>query len=327
VERNPSSLAERLGPLAADSVVEVVAVQSAWTEQGIDLGSANIDSLEPPRVAVLADDPTEETAYGAIWFLLERRLGQPFTALRASDLGSADLHRYNAIVLPDGRAGQYRDRIGEKGLDRLARWVEDGGALVLTGGAAALAVHDKVKWSKARLLGPPVEEEEDEDGEEKDREAEEHDKEATGVAAREPGAPAASKDELETEADLRRQAARREKETELTPGAVFAADLESRHFLAYGCGDGPLPVLVASSSVFSASPSGVNVARIRRERPRLSGFAWPEAEARLRGAAYLIDEPRGRGHVILFADDPNFRNFWRGLEKLFTNAILLGPSL
>ena len=28
-------------------------------------------------------------------------------------------------------------------------------------------------------------------------------------------------------------------------------------------------------------------------------------------------------NVILFADDPNFRNVWRGLEKLFTNALLL----
>jgi hypothetical protein len=30
---------------------------------------------------------------------------------------------------------------------------------------------------------------------------------------------------------------------------------------------------------------------------------------------------------VLLADDPNFRNYWRGLEKLFTNALLLAPSL
>ena len=82
-------------------------------------------------------------------------------------------------------------------------------------------------------------------------------------------------------------------------------------------------MLVTSDRVLAASPSGANVARIRAKDPLLAGFAWPEAEERLRGAAYLIDEPQGRGHVILFADDPNFRNFWRGLEKLFTNALLL----
>ena len=328
VERNPRSLGERLPALAAESGVAVAAVNTAWTEQGIDLGSANVDSLEAPRIAVLADVPTDETAYGAIWFLLERRLEQPFTALRTEEVAGAELQRYNAIVLPDGRATDYRERLGEKGVERLTRWVEDGGALILTGGASALAVHEKVKWSKARLLGPPPEKEEGEDGgEEKDREAEEQDKDAPLAPARRAGeAPAEAKDGLETESELRRQVARREKETELIPGAIFAADLEPRHFLAYGYEEAPLPVLVQSSLVFSASPSGANVVRIRKERPRLSGFAWPEAESRLRGAAYVIDEPRERGHVILFADDPNFRNFWRGLEKLFTNAILLGPS-
>jgi hypothetical protein len=329
VERNSRALPERLSALAAESGVEVVGVNTAWTEQGIDLGSANIDSLEAPRIAVAADVPTDETAYGAIWFLLERRLGQPFTALRTEDLASAELGRYNVIVLPDGRAGEYRERLGEKGVERLTRWVEDGGTLVLTGGAAALAVHDKVKWSKARLLGPPPEKDEDEDaGEDKDQEAEDQDKASS--SPRPPAAPAegaAGEDELETDSELRRQVARREKETELIPGAIFAADVEPRHFLAYGYAEAPLPVLVASSMVLSASPTGANVVRIRKDRPRLSGFAWPEAESRIRGAAYVIDEPRERGHVILFADDPNFRNFWRGLEKLFTNALLLAPSL
>ena len=60
-----------------------LAVNTAWTDSGPDLGSATVDSLKKPRIAVVADAPADETAYGAIWFLLERRLEQPFTALRA----------------------------------------------------------------------------------------------------------------------------------------------------------------------------------------------------------------------------------------------------
>ncbi len=311
VERNPESLHERLPKLARESGVEVVAVHTAWADRGIDLGSADIDSLEAPRVAVLADAPTDETAFGAIWFLLEQRLGQPFTALRAADLGSADLTRYNVLVMPDGSAGRYQAALGEETVKRLTAWVREGGVLVLSGGAAVMAADKKVAWTKARLLGP--EEEKEEKPGEKDE------------AAAKPRP--ADKDVLETEKDLRRQVERRQQETEYTPGAIFAAELEPRHFLRYGYGDGPLPVLIASSHVFAASPTGANVARIRKEKPLLSGFAWPEAEARLRGASYLIDEPLGRGHVVLFADDPNFRNYWRGLEKLFTNALLLAPSL
>ena len=42
----------------------------------------------------------------------------------------------------------------------------------------------------------------------------------------------------------------------------------------------------------------------------------------------LVAEGTIAHHVArMFADDPNFRNYWRGLEKLFTNALLLAPSL
>lgn len=310
LERNPATLHDRIAALAAETGLDVVAVSTAWTERGIDLGSANIDSLKVPKVAVITEEPTDPNAYGEIWFLLERRLGQPFTALRAEDIADADLSRYNVIVLPDGRADEYKERLGESGIARLTRWVEDGGALVLSGGAAPLAVDKKIKWSRTRLLGPEPEDDEKE-------------KEDKAAPAKKEGDAAA----LETEAEVRRQVERREKETEYIPGAIFAGDVDTEHFLAYGYGAGPLPVLVQSANVFAASPSGANVVRIRRQDPVLSGFTWPEARERLRGAAYLIDEPHQRGHVILFAEDTNFRNFWRGLEKLFTNAILLGPSL
>ena len=218
--------------------------------------------------------------------------------------------------------------------------MKDGGTLVCTGGAAALAADKKVGWTKARVLGPAEEDEEGEDAE-TDEAAEPAEKTEPGTkaapaakteaaeprAAAKPAAAEKPAAVLETERDLRRQEERRREETEVTPGAILAADLDLRHFLAYGYAASPVPVLVASDRVLAASPSGANVARIRAADPVLSGFTWPEAAERLRGAAYLIDEPQGRGRVVLFADDPNFRNFWRGLEKLFTNALLLGPSL
>jgi len=35
----------------------------------------------------------------------------------------------------------------------------------------------------------------------------------------------------------------------------------------------------------------------------------------------------GRGHVILFPDDPNFRLLWPRLTRMFMNAVFFGPSL
>ena len=35
---------------------------------------------------------------------------------------------------------------------------------------------------------------------------------------------------------------------------------------------------------------------------------------------------RERSRVIAFAEDPNYRGFHRGLNRLFLNAVVLGPS-
>ncbi len=341
MERNPGTLHDRIQALAAPAGVEVVGVNSAWTEKGIDLGSTYIDSLKTPRIAVIAEEPTDENAYGAIWFLLERRLDHPFTALRARDIAVADLSRYNVIVLPDGSDSDYREALGEGGIERLTRFAAEGGVVVCIGGAATMAVHRKVKWSRARLLGPPEEEKDDKEKDEvgddggdlsaPSAESGEETAEPTLPSGKPRPAPAPTSRSggaapLETEKELRAQGERRLRETEYTPGAIFAGQVDENHFLSFGYG-GTVPVLIASSHVLTASPTGANVVRIRADRPRLAGFAWPEAEARLRGAAYLVDEPHERGHIVLFAEDPNFRTFWRGTEKLFTNALLLAPAL
>ena len=59
----------------------------------------------------------------------------------------------------------------------------------------------------------------------------------------------------------------------------------------------------------------------------LSGFAWPgNTERLLRGSVWAAVENVGSGKVLLFADDPLFRAFWRGTAGLFNNALLMGPG-
>ena len=59
----------------------------------------------------------------------------------------------------------------------------------------------------------------------------------------------------------------------------------------------------------------------------LAGFTWPDnTEKYLRNAVWATVENSGSGRVIVFADNPVYRGFWRGTAKLLTNAILLGPQ-
>ena len=58
----------------------------------------------------------------------------------------------------------------------------------------------------------------------------------------------------------------------------------------------------------------------------VAGVAWNESIDRLKGSIYLVSEPYGKGNVITFADQPNYRLFWRGTLPLFLNAVIYSPS-
>jgi hypothetical protein len=57
-----------------------------------------------------------------------------------------------------------------------------------------------------------------------------------------------------------------------------------------------------------------------------SGLVWEEAREPLARKAFLMHQPTGRGHVVAFAEDPNFRAFAEATELLFVNAVMLGPA-
>jgi len=61
-------------------------------------------------------------------------------------------------------------------------------------------------------------------------------------------------------------------------------------------------------------------------RVRLSGYFWPESADKLALTPYLWTERVGRGRVIAFAQDPVYRDMFRGQLPLFANAIFLGAT-
>ena len=57
-----------------------------------------------------------------------------------------------------------------------------------------------------------------------------------------------------------------------------------------------------------------------------AGLVWKEAQPLLAQRAFLMHQPTGRGHVIAFAEDPNYRAYAEATQLLFINAVLLGPG-
>lgn len=110
------------------------------------------------------------------------------------------------------------------------------------------------------------------------------------------------------------------------PGAILATEVSSSHPLAAGLASAP-PVLFYGRRILEATGDPRVDVLVAGADPVIGGFAWPEAEERLRGALVVSAEDVGRGQVVLFAQEPVFRLFWRGTAPLFLNALMVAPSL
>ncbi len=114
------------------------------------------------------------------------------------------------------------------------------------------------------------------------------------------------------------------------PGAFFATEMDERHWLSTGFDTAP-PVLVDSSHNFRAperppSPAHNAVIRYADNDGPLAGHAWEESVEVLPGAVFAWEESVGSGRVVALPEDVNFRGYWRAMDRLFLNAVVLGPS-
>ena len=108
-------------------------------------------------------------------------------------------------------------------------------------------------------------------------------------------------------------------------GAIFEIALDNTHPIAYGY-EKYASVFRRGDAFFELSANtAANVGRYTDE-PLLSGYISEEKLAEIKGSGSIIARRQGRGHIILFADNPNFRAFWYGTNGLFLNAVFFGQA-
>jgi hypothetical protein len=348
VSRNPESLHQRVAQIAQEAGVTVTAVNTGFTETGdVAVGSETVVSLRKPKIIVAADEPVSTTGYGALWWTFDR-MGVDFTPMTIQAIRSTRLDDYNVIILPDGSPGQYFGRFGKAGADQLRGWVERGGTLVLIKGAAVFGALKDVNLTSARLVGS---EDEDQKGGAAPAEPQATPSptpaaEATAGGQRRRGQQAAASTPEQAEVaseqtekmegappelpPIASPSARPGRVPEGVPGAIMRATIDRTTPLTYGYEETTLPVLVDSAYFFRPSKEGTNAVIFSPEEKQplhIAGFIWPTTERLLRGTTYVIDEPTGKGHVVLYAEDPNFRAIWRSTTRLFFNSFLFQPIL
>ncbi len=299
---NGGDLASVLGDIVGRHAAEAVAIDTAFVDEGISLGSNRVVHLKAPRVLLAWDSPAQSSSAGWARYVLERRFGQPVTAVRVNSLGRVDMSRYDVLVLP---SGNYAAALSGDRLRRLKDWIGSGGTLITMGESSRWAARESVGLLETYLQlrdGKP-------------------DTEASEKDVKKPEAPAKPFDlEKAIQPDRERP--------EAVPGALLRLVLDMEHWLAAGT-DGEIQALVDGTRVFVPlkMDRGRNVAVYgRKENLVAGGLVWEESQELMAQKAFLMHQPNGQGHVIAFAEDPNYRAFTEATKLLFINAVLLGPA-
>jgi hypothetical protein len=304
---NGPDLAVKLGAIVAKHEADAVPIDTAYQEEGISLGSGNVRAMKAPRVLLAWDVPTQTLSAGWMRYVLERRFGQPATAIRVGSFSRAVLDEFDVIVLPSGTYGPLAT---DDTLRRIREWVRGGGTLVTVAEASRWAAGERVNLLETRteLRGgrPDVEP-------------------SGGQSGSATAKPVSGTNEV-FEYDKSIQPERERPEN--TPGGILRVTMDQEHWLSSGQ-DAEVQVLTEGNRVFTPIrlDKGRNVGvYASKDKLVASGLVWDEARDQLAQKAFLIHQPLGQGHVIAFAEDPNYRAFTEATELLFVNAVLLGPA-
>ncbi len=310
VRPNPDGIDSAMTSIAAEFHLPIAAAGSGFTESGMNLGSDRAVLLKKPKIAVLAGDPVNTSAYGAIWSMFDREYGIEFVPVEPWRLARTDLQKYTAIVFPDdGAAGRDYAAALDSGFARkLKTWIAAGGTFIGIEGGAVYATQDRMGIAGAKL---------------KSKKKKKDDEGKKETADSKKGSDAPDEEELEKLMTVEEREKKRRREE--IPGTIVSVKLDNSHPLGFGY-DTTIAVLRTTSEVFELSSSGYNVG-VYRASARIAGHLSPENEKFVEGTPFLIHETHGAGNIVLFADDPNFRLFWDSLNKVFLNSVLLMPSI
>jgi hypothetical protein len=303
---NAAGAAEKIRQLAAKHGAELVPISETWTEGGISLGSGRTAILKQPRILLAYDSPASSLSAGWARYTLEQRFGLRVTAMRTSTLQNYDMSDYDVVVLPSGNYN-----FSEDGLRRLKDWIRNGGTLITLAEATRWASRDRVGLLSTDPLyrdGTPQ------------KDAPEGGGSGGGGNQKPP--------DLAKPLDFEKAIQPEREQPENLPGAMLRVNLYPYHWLTAGLDD-EIQVIVEGTRVFAPVKldAGVNVGVYAPvEKLVASGHVWKEALPLLASRSYLMHQTSGRGHVIGFAEDPNYRAYAEATQLLFINAVLLGSA-
>lgn len=133
--------------VASKTGVDFYAAASGLTPTGIDLGSNSFVRLQKPEVMMLTGGSASGSDAGELWHLFDQRYKIPVCLTESNTLLTAQLEKYNVLILPGGSYPELTSEAATK----LKEWVKNGGTLIAYGNSTAWSVKNelsKIKFKK-----------------------------------------------------------------------------------------------------------------------------------------------------------------------------------
>ncbi|MEQ1828830.1 MAG: M14 family metallopeptidase [Pirellula sp.] len=111
-------------------------------------------------------------------------------------------------------------------------------------------------------------------------------------------------------------------------GTIFQTQLDPTHPLTFGIRSATLPVFRDQTMFLEPSANPFSTPAVYSDKnPLLSGYASDENIRLAAGSAAVVVKAEGAGRVIAIPNNPVFRGFWFGSERLLVNSIFFGPTV
>ena len=345
---NPTynNLHEIIKTVATDLNISVASIESGFGPKELpDWGGRHFRLLKKPQIAILSHSGFSSYDVGVSWWSLDHHLGIRHSQLNSSLTGYGDLRRYNTIILPSGNPD-----LSDYAKNMLMDWVKQGGTLIANNRSTRSIISsdgmssvknlnttfDKSKSYNIDLMREIYSLEDNID--------------ITNANANKVDTEITYPWETSDVTYTKEQLEMRDKwqSTLMPSGAIVSARADSENWLTFGAEDvvpvlyGNYPILMTGGNSSAALRIGELITNKDSETKtinwsqipsgydlnvRMSGLVWPEASQRIANSAYLTSEKVGKGQIILFSGEPNFRGSARGTNRLWLNAVVYGSGL
>ena len=326
--------------------LSLVSIESGFGPEELpDWGGRHFRLLEKPQIAILSHEGFNSYDVGVSWWSLDHHLGIRHSQLNSSLTAYGDLRRYNTIILPSGNPN-----LSDYAKNMLMNWVKQGGTLIANNASTRSIISSNIgnvenlnrTFENSKTFNIDLM---------REIYSLENQIDITGVNDNKVNPKNSYPWESSDKTYSKDQLEMRDKwQSLLMPsGAIVAARTDDKHWLTFGTDD-ILPVLYSNYPILMTAGNSEAILRIGELIPnsevsqsrtinwsqipagydmnvRMSGLVWPEASQRIANSAYLTREKLGKGQIILFSGEPNYRGSARGTNRLWLNAVVYGSGL